>query len=128
MLDIKSKLVLKILQKECPGGAYKLVEARDIISALPNKYKVDYDGLENILVYLERQEFISIKYDDEGVFCLCVLPFGNEVLENEQSKKREKNSLLSFKNIVFFTLISFLCSTFGCFLAQILAKILQNGV
>ena len=124
MLDIKSKLVLKILLKECPGGAYKLVEAKDIISSLPSRYKVDYDGLENILVYLERQEFISIKYDDDGVFCLCVLPFGNEVLENEQNKKREKNSLFSFKNLLIFISISFLSSLLGCFLAQILAKIL----
>ena len=65
MLDLKSKLVLKILLKECPNGAYNLVEAKDIISAMPIKYRVDTDGLENILIYLERQEYISIKYDDE---------------------------------------------------------------
>ena len=90
MLDIKSRLVLKILQKECPSGAYNIVESKDIISAMPNRYRVDGDGLENILIYLERQEYISIKYDDDGVYCLCVLPFGNEVLENEINQKREK--------------------------------------
>ncbi len=92
MLDIKSKLVLKILLKECPNGAYKIVDAKDIISALPSRYKVDGDGLDNILIYLERQEYISIKYDDEGVYCLCVLPYGNEVLEDEIYKKREKST------------------------------------
>ena len=90
MLDIKSKLVLKILQKECPNGAYNIVEAKDIISAMPNRFRVDNDGLDNILIYLERQEYISIKYDDDGVYCLCVLPFGNEVLENELSQKKER--------------------------------------
>ena len=70
MLDIKSKLVLKILVKECPNGSYNIVEAKDIISSLPNRYKVDSDGLDNILIYLERQEYISIKYDDDGVYCL----------------------------------------------------------
>ena len=92
MLDIKSKLVLKILQKECPGGAYKIIDAKDIISAMPNRYRVDGDGLDNILIYLERQEYISIKYDDDGVYCLCVLPFGNEVLENEVTQKKESKS------------------------------------
>ena len=89
MLDIKSKLVLKILQKECPGGSYKIVEAKDIVSSMPIKFRVDNDGLDNILIYLERQEYISIKYDDDGIYCLCVLPFGNEVLENEISQKKE---------------------------------------
>ncbi len=92
MLDIKSKLVLKILLKECPNGAYNIVDAKDIISALPSRYKVDSDGLDNIMIYLERQEYISIKYDDEGVYCLCILPFGNEVLEDELYKKREKST------------------------------------
>ncbi len=92
MLDIKSKLVLKILSKECPNGSFKIVESKDIISAMPNKYRVDTDGLDNILIYLERQEYISIKYDDDGIYCLCVLPFGNEVLETENSQKREGNN------------------------------------
>ena len=86
MLDLKSKIVLKILQKECPNGAYKIVEAKDIISSMPARYRVDFDGLDNILIYLERQEYISIKYDDDGVYCLCLLPFGNEILENESKK------------------------------------------
>lgn len=112
MLDIKSKLVLKILQKECPGGAYKIVEAKDIISAMPGKFRVDSDGLDNILIYLERQEYISIKYDDDGVYCLCVLPFGNEVLENEINQKKEG------KNPPFYLLIIviLLCNLFSNFI------------
>lgn len=100
MLDIKSKLVLKILQKECPGGSYNIVEAKDIISAMPGKFRVDSDGLDNILIYLERQEYISIKYDDDGVYCLCVLPFGNEILENEISQKKEGKILPLWQLII----------------------------
>ena len=122
MLDIKSKLVLKILVKECPNGSYSIVEAKDIISSLPNRYKVDGDGLDNILIYLERQEYISIKYDDEGVYCLCVLPFGNEVLEEESyNKKREESSSPRFwiLFIVVF-LASFVASLLGTLLSGIL--------
>ena len=121
MLDIKSKLVLKILVKECPYGSYNIIESKDVISALPSRYKIDIEGLENILIFLERQEYISIKYDDDGVYCLCVLPFGYEVLENEASKKREdKKSSRLWVYIVFSLLTSFL----GSFLAVVIAHIL----
>ena len=108
MLDIKSKLVLKILQKECPSGAYNIVEAKDIISSMPIKFRVDSDGLDNILIYLERQEYISIKYDDDGVYCLCVLPFGNEVLENEITQKKERKIIPIWLLITIIFLSSFL--------------------
>ena len=116
MLDIKSKLVLKILIKECPNGSYNLVESKDIISAMPIKYRVDNDGLENILIYLERQEYISIKYDDEGVYCLCVLPFGSEVIEIDG--KEQKNEGLP-PRLWLFALLSFLSSFAGCFLSHL---------
>lgn len=93
MIDIKSKIVLKILAKECPNGAYKIVDTSDIISAMPNKYKVDSEGLKHVLIYLERQDYISIKYDDENLYCIAVLPYGYEICENnnqkESSKKKE---------------------------------------
>ncbi len=122
MLDIKSKLVLKILIKECPNGSYNIVDAKDIISAMPNKYKIDLDGLENILIYLERQEFISIKYDDDEVYCLCVLPYGNEILENEANQKREDKKS---SHLWLFLIVNFITSFFAGFLGVILASILN---
>ena len=44
MLDLKSKLVLKILIKECPYGSYNIIESKDIISAMPSKHKIDMEG------------------------------------------------------------------------------------
>lgn len=123
MLDIKSKLVLKILVKECPNGAYNIVEAKDVISALPNRYKVDADGLENILIYLERQEYISIKYDDEGVYCLCILPFGNEVLEEEYHHKKREG--FSPPRLWIFILLVFLSSLVGNIVSLLIAHILN---
>ncbi len=121
MLDIKSKIVLKILIKECPNGAYKIVESKDIISSMPPKYRVDFDGLDNILVYLERQEYISIKYDDDGIYCLCVLPYGNEILEKEQNKKREN---IKFPPFWIFLLILLLVSLVSSIAGSIIAQIL----
>ena len=123
MLDIKSKLVLKILLKECPNGSYNIVEAKDIISSMPIKYRVDNDGLNNILIYLERQEYISINYDDEGVYCLCVLPYGNEVLELEKDKKSEDRK---YPRLWLLFLISLLASLLGCLASQYLILLLTG--
>lgn len=116
MLDIKSKIVLKILNKECPNGAYKIVDASDIIFAMPNKYKVDSEGLKHILIYLERQDCISIKYDDENIYCLAVLPYGYEICENSQQKEKASKKKLPLYAIF---LICFLL----CFVATLLAGI-----
>lgn len=84
MIDLKSKLVLKILANECGNGNYKIVELSDVILALPRRYRMDSEAVKHILNYLERQDIISIKYDDDNVFCLAVLPYGFELLETEK--------------------------------------------
>ena len=122
MLDIKSKLVLKILAKECPNGSFKIVESKDIISAMPNKYRVDNDGLDNILIYLERQEYISIKYDDDGIYCLCVLPFGDEILESTSQKNEWTNSPRLWKLSIMMFLSSLLASLLALLLGYFIWK------
>ena len=87
---------------------------------MPSKYKIDMEGLENILIYLERQEYISIKYDDDGVYCLCVLPFGNEILENDDNKKREGNP----PRLWVIILLVFISSLLACLLGTVLGRIL----
>ncbi len=121
MLDIKSKIVLKILNKECLNGAYKIVDASDIISAMPNKYKVDSEGLEHILNYLERQDCISIKYDDENIYCIAVLPYGYEICENSNQKEASKNKRLPLY-VIFFVI--FLLSLIASFIGSLLSKLI----
>lgn len=116
MLDIKSNLVLKILQKECRTSGYKVVDKADIISALPAKYRVDEEGLDHIITYLERSECIHIKYDDDNVYCLCILPLGNQLTEIENKNKKEKPK---FALLIILTLIFALI---GGFLGALLAK------
>lgn len=92
MLDTKSMLVLKILANGSSGGSYKIFESADIISALPKRFRTDCDGIRHILTHLEREDMISIKYDDDDTYCLAVLPYGVEILENERPKKKEKKT------------------------------------
>lgn len=115
MLDTKSNLVLKVLQKECKNGGYKIIDKNDVISALPSKYRCDIDELDHITSYLERQDLISIKYDDDSVYCLCVLPFANEIFETETKKKRN--------NFLFLIpLLALILSFVGAFLGSLAAK------
>lgn len=117
MLDKKSTLVLKIIQKECKNGSYKVIDKSDIISSLPSKYRCDFEELDHILSYLERQDLISIKYDDDNVYCLCVLPATFEIIENNE-KKREKNFS------IFIPLLSLLFGFLGAFIGSIISKII----
>ncbi len=98
MIDTKSRLVLSILAKETGDGSYKIVEVADIIMALPKRFRMDSETIRHILTYLERQDIISIKYDEDDVFCLAILPYGFEILENEKPKKlktqKQKGNLL----------------------------------
>lgn len=108
MIDLKSKLVLKILANECGNGNYKIVEVSDIILALPRRYRMDSEAVKHILNYLERQDIISIKYDDDNVFCLAVMPYGFELLETEKpisykpkaNKDRKLNVWLVISNFI----------------------------
>lgn len=86
MIDTKSRLVLSILASGGADGSYKIVEVPDIIMSLPKRFRMDSEAVKHILLYLERQDIISIKYDDDDVFCLAVLPYGFEILETDGTK------------------------------------------
>ena len=116
MLDTKSSLVLKIIQKECKNGSYKVIDKNDIVFAMPLKFRCDFDELDHIMTYLERQDYISIKYDDDSVYCLCVLPASFEIFEKQATKKKRKNY-----NILI-PLLSLIFGFLGALLGSVISK------
>ncbi|MBE7076125.1 MAG: hypothetical protein E7375_03585 [Clostridiales bacterium] len=116
MIDLKSKLILKILAKECENGNYKIIEISDIILSLPRHYRMDSEAVKHILTHLERQDIISIKYDDDNLFCLAVLPYGYQILEDEKYSKKNKNKKLAWANIIISFFSALLGTTFAIFL------------
>ena len=116
MIDTKTKLVLKILTQECKDGSYKIVEISDIIMALPKRYRMDSDAIRHILTHLERQDMISIKYDDEDVYCLAVLPFGFESIETEKPVYIKKENFSRKKISVATIVFSLISATIGTIL------------
>lgn len=127
MIDIKAKLVLKILAQECSDGNYKIVEVSDIIMALPKRYRMDSEAIKHILTHLERQDMISIKYDDDDVYCLAVLPYGFESMENEKpiprKQEREKQKKLSTATIILSFSSALLGTILGIIICHFLLKI-----
>ena len=104
------------MQKECRTSGYKVIDKADVISALPAKYRVDEEGLDHIITFLERSECIHVKYDDDNVYCLCILPLGNQLTEKESDNKKEKPKYALL--IVFASIFSLI----GGFLGSIIAK------
>ena len=119
MMDPKTKLVLKILANECRDGNYKIVETSDIILSLPKHYRMDFEAIKHILSYLERQDIISIKYDDDGVYCLAVLPYGFEILESEKSNLIRKDKSKEQKINITTVILSFVSALIGTILGII---------
>lgn len=118
MLDIKSKLVLKLLSNLCPNGEYEIIESKEIISQLPSKYKVDESGLCHIIDYLEHLDCISIKYEENGLYCLSVLPFGYELIENEHTKGVKESNKPFWLVFLLVPLLAFIGGLLGGIIAS----------
>ena len=113
MIDFKTKLVLKILAQECKDGNYKIVELADIIMSIPKRYRMESEAVKHILTHLERQDMIAIKYDDDDVYCLSVLPYGFESLENEAPMSNTRNQSRQKKLSVSIIVLCFISALFG---------------
>ena len=122
MLDKQTTDLLKSLNKFCADGSYKVLDKTDILSSLSKKFNTDLDALKNMIEHLQERNYLSVKYSDENVYCLAVLPKGrlfeekNEELINERKKY----------NLLILTTMSLSCvSAFvGAFLAVIVSNLI----
>ena len=87
MLDKRSKKLLDVLLKKCgEDGAYKILEIEDIQRAV--RLKMDSEGLDHAMKFLAVQEMIDVKYNDEKVYCIAILPKGRLYEETRVNEKR----------------------------------------
>lgn len=110
MLDKRSEALLRIINKECNEGSYRVLEVDDLIRLMPKKFKVDFDTISQLMGYLKTGEYVSVKYSDNEVFCVSPLPRGRRIFEVEQE---EKNSNKKSKFKKFFLLTFYLLLIFG---------------
>ena len=109
MLDKRSEELLRIINKECNEGSYKVLEVDDLIRLMPRKFKADYETISQLMGYLKAGEYISLKYSDNEVFCVSPLPRGRRIFEVEQEEKRKgkKKKVKGFFLLTFYLLLIF---------------------
>ena len=121
MLDTKYIEILKIIKKEAPNGNFALLESEDILSALPKKLHIDKSALKKAIVHLEHLDYITIKYDDDGIYCIAIMPLGEDAINNTNKNDRE----IPFKKnlyAVFCFLSAFLGAVLGCIIMWLIFK------
>ena len=104
MKSQKESILLSYLAKECGLNKFNVLDKKDISACFEKKFYVDEIELEALMLSLERQGLIKIKYDDDNVFCLSVLG------EPEEKKENPARTLFPF----------FLLSTLGGFIGSVL--------
>ncbi len=91
MLDKLTAAVLAAVN-ELAGGAYKVIEAKELADVLPAKYKAYERGLCDALKYLGARGYVDIRYEDGGTFCLRSLPKGRAYTERGEEEKKERRT------------------------------------
>lgn len=116
MLDKQNEKIIKKLQKLCPDGSYKVFEIVELLGL----FNLKKDAFDNDLKYLKDNQYIDIKYADESVICLCLLPKSRQVEEQENAKKYSHINIMNVMLLsgVFNAIMAFL----GAFIAMLIIK------
>ena len=92
MLDKKTYAVLKALNKLSEGNAYKVITADEIIASLAAKSQYDVEGIKQIISFLEKQEYLTIKFSEDNTYCYSLTPKARISLEQDGGKQKSKKA------------------------------------
>ncbi|MCL2756224.1 MAG: hypothetical protein FWE45_04215 [Firmicutes bacterium] len=114
MLDKRSYKLLDSLLHICgEDGSYKIIEYADIARAVLPRYKIDNENILQIIKFLAAAELVDVKYTDESVVCVAILPKGR--IYEEERMARNQNKVMG-KGMAFLII-------FGSFFAAIIGAI-----
>jgi phage-related protein len=116
VLDKKSTAVLKSLNKLSEGCTYKVVTSDEIIVNLSQKNLYDHDNIKEIIDYLNKQEYLNLKFSEENTYCYTLLPKARIYLEQSSTNTKPKRLQFETKTYLFIMIASFI----GCFLAMLI--------
>ena len=108
MLDKKTTSVLKSLNKLAENNAYKVVTTDEILSNLNQKSQFDLETIKQCIEFLEKQQYLNIKFCEENTYCYSLMPKARIYLEQENPKpclKKKTNELMMY---VYIMLASFI--------------------
>lgn len=107
MLDKKSYSVLKALSKLSQSNAYKVVTVEEIIANLAQKSQYDADSVKQIIQFLEKQEYITIKFFEDNTYCYSLTPKARISLEQEGNKPKIKKNFKPILSYIFTAIAAF---------------------
>ena len=87
MLDKRSEYLLNAINSKCAEGRFNVLNKKELILSLPDKYKADEDLLRQMLVELKLGGFIEIKYEDGFELCLAPTVKGRAFYEEGASAR-----------------------------------------
>ena len=116
MLDKQNYKIITKLQKLCPDSTYKVFDIEELCSL----FGIKKDALINDFKYLKDNEYLDIKYSDESVICLCLLPKSRQLEEQEKAKSYSHANIMKVLLIsgIFNGIMAFL----GAFIAMLIIK------
>ncbi len=115
MLDKKTTAVLKALNKLSEGSAYKVITVDDVLNALTQKSQYDSESVRQIIDFLEKQEYINIKFSEDNTYCYSLLPKARICLEQETKTRTKKQP---------FPCLSYLFTILASFIGTMLALVI----
>ena len=113
MLDKKTTIVLKALDKLMQGNAYKVVTADEILSSINQKSQFDLETIKQSIDFLEKQQYINIKFSEEITYCYSLMPKARIFLEQDASKSIPKKNNHQIMLYVYVMIASFIGSLFA---------------
>ena len=118
MFDKRIYAVLAYLENQCPAGNYKVIDKCDIVAAMPKRFNISCEILDDIISFLTQREFLVLKYNDDEQVCVSLTAKGHSVLiERTKSIERPK-----FDNKIYYivAVVAFL----GALLGTVVGKFL----
>lgn len=108
MLDKNTTAVLKVLNKLAEGNAYKVITGDEILSNLSQKSHFDLEIIKQIIDFLEKQQYLNIKFSEENTYCYSLLPKAKIYLEQEETKKVPAKSNKDIMIYIYIMIASFI--------------------
>ena len=115
--------MLSVLARICADGSYKIIEITELVKEMLPRFKIDGNELAQIMQYLQDNEMISLKYNDDSVYCISVLPKGRVTNEVEVIHKSHGQRVISKKAVLALFCGCFAAAFFGAILGGLFTKL-----
>jgi len=125
MLEKGTAKLLSIITGVCGDGSYKIIEIADIIREMQPRFRPNPEELAGMMRNLADSEMIDIKYSDETVYCVAVLPKGRVSNEDDRIKRSARMPLIGSKSLIILILACFASGLLGAIVGAVLATLIK---